>query len=270
MKTGIKRRAALVLVAVLASACTGGAGDAELAKATGPPKVDLEAVARHAEQFDTQIPIRLAGSQEEEIASAYLLAHLQQAGYLVRLDAVPVRDLVNSTNVVAPPPSGADPTVVVAVAYDTARDGSSDGAVLGLWLELARALNVQMPEHTVLFVALGANRTNVVGAPLGERRLARFLADEGWEPSIIQISAELQQTALGGPAAAAIEALLPKGVKGHGLDSRCSFVLFGSGGDPGEGDCDPLGESGLDHTFVAGPTDVLGPVMLRYLSEAPS
>jgi hypothetical protein len=265
MKPGIRRRAALVLVAVLASACTGGAGDAELAKATGPPKVDLEAVVRHAEQFDTQIPIRLAGSQEEEIASSYLLAHMQQAGYLVRLDGVPVKDLVNSTNVIAPPPSGADPTTVVAVAYDTTREDPSDGALLGLWLELARALNVKDPDHTVEFVALGANHADVEGAPLGAGRLARFLVDEELDPSVI----EIYSTKLGPRT----ERAHLSAISGFGPEIEQILTFAGPAARPtgvGPPGPDPLRDAGLDHTFVGGDAEAIGVALLRYLSEAPS
>ena len=260
-----RRRAVLILVALLAalaSACTEGAGDAELAEATGPPKVDLDAVARHAEQFDTEVPVRVAGSQEEEIASAYLLGHMQQAGYLVRLDGVPVKDLVRSTNVIAPPPSGEDPTTVVAVAYDTGKDESEGAAALGLWLELARALNVKDPDHTVEFVALGANNADVEGGHLGERRLARFLDDEGLTPSVIQIDSADVSEREGRVHLSAVSGFGPE------IDTILSFAgpaARPSGvAPPGP---DPLNDAGLSHTFVGGDAEALGVVLLRFLSE---
>jgi hypothetical protein len=238
------------------SACDSNSTDAELAKPSGPPTVDLDAVATHAEQFDSEIPVRTAGSQQEEIATSYLLAHMQQAGYLVRLDGVPVKDLVRSTNVVAPPPSGAEPDVAVIVSYDTGPEGGGDAAALGLWLELARALNVKDPDHKVEFVALGADHAPVEGAPLGQRRLARFLADEELEPSIVHIFATGNTGMSGyGPDIEGILAAGPPAARPSGA--------------PPAG-ADPLTDAGLDHTFVSGTADQVGPALLRYLSQARS
>jgi hypothetical protein len=241
---------------ILFPACDASSGDAELATPSGPPTVDLDAVARHAEQFENEIPIRTAGSPEEEIATSYLLAHMQQAGYLVRLDGVPVKDLVRSTNVVAPPPSGADPETAVIVAYDTGPDGAGDATVLGLWLELARALNVKDPDHTVEFVALGADHAAVEGAPLGQRRLARFLTDEDLDPQIVHIY-ETGNTAISG-FGPDIEAIL----------EEAGPAARPSGSPPA--DPDPLSDAGFDHTFVTGTVDQVGPALLKFLSQARS
>jgi hypothetical protein len=213
----------------------------------------VAAVEKHAEQFDTKLPSRPAGSQQEAVATSYLLGHLQEAGYLVRLDGVPVKDLVRSTNVIASPPSGKNPTIAVLVSYDTAPDGPSDGEVLGLWLELARALNVKDPGHSVEFVALGANHLDAPGAPLGERRLATLYKELGIKPDIIQI-----------PMAADTA---PSG-NGPLIDEILSFVgpAARPTGTPPSGP-DPLEEAGFGHTFVWGAADKLGPALLRYLSQ---
>lgn len=121
------------------------------------------------------------------MAGSYILGHLQLAGFAPFLDAVPVRDQVRSTNVVAPPPSGDPPDVVVAVAYDTGIGSEVSGQRIGLFLEMARALNVAEPSHQVAFVAMGAESVE----HRGSRRLARYLLDQGWEPAVYTIGDEL-------------------------------------------------------------------------------
>jgi hypothetical protein len=123
--------------------------------------VQADVVDDHAAQFDDSLDDRLAGSQQEFAAATYILGHLQTAGYVPLLDPVPVQDLVRSTNVVAEPPSGERPQVVVTVAYDTRPESRPAGAALGLWLELARSLYARDREHAVEFVALGAERTRL-------------------------------------------------------------------------------------------------------------
>lgn len=146
-------------------------------------------VERHGSQFDVEVPERRPGSQQEAAAGSYILGHLQLAGYTPYLDGVPVKDQVRSTNVVALPPSGVAPEVVVAVAYDTGVGGQPGGYYVGLFLELARALNVSAPEHRVAFVAMGAESDE----HRGSRRLARYLLDEGWDPSVYSIGDELPE-----------------------------------------------------------------------------
>jgi hypothetical protein len=219
----------------------------------------MSAVAAHAAQFDDKLPSRPAGSQEEEIASSYLLAHMQTAGYLVRLDGVPVKDQVRSTNVLGAPPDGRPPTIVLAVAYDTPPGGGSDGALLGLWLELARALNVKDPGHSVEFAALGADHAELPGAPLGERRLAQLLSDQQLTPEIVQIVSTDGPVSAAGPLAEEILKLVPRGVTAGNVPGVCS-----------EAACDPLRAAGLAHTYVSGPPGVLAPILLRYLAHAHS
>jgi hypothetical protein len=153
----------------------------------GPPRIQSDVVARHAEQFDKDIGARPAGSQEEFAAAAYITGHLQQAGYAVRLDAVPVADTVKSTNVIALAPSG-NARYLVTVAYDTEPDSKAGyGNGLGAWLELARALKALDPDHDVSFVAVGAERTPINGGALGSRRLTQFLLDEDQHPTVINL-----------------------------------------------------------------------------------
>lgn len=256
---GSRAVAALLCFAAFVGGCSSDGEDAQLAKPSGPSRVDLAAVQKHATQFDTKLPLRPAGSQEEEIATSYLLAHMQQAGYLVRLDGVPVQDQVRSTNVVAPPPSGELPTEALVVAYDTPPEGPSNGETLGLWLELARALNVKDPQHTVEFVALGADHAELPGAPLGQRRLARFFTDEGLKPSIVMIEPG-EEVSLAGPAAPVLAALFPKGTRPDALKTDC----------PESGCEGPLEASGFVVSTMSGPAPVIGSILLRYLSEAHS
>ena len=257
-------RSPLLICLLLLGGCASGAGDAELATATGPPSIDFEAVEEHAEQFDTEVPVRLAGTQEEGVASAYLLGHMQQAGYLVRLDGVPVKDLVRSTNVVAPPPSGEDATAALVVGYDTGTDGSGAGP-LGLWLELARALNVAEPDHTVMFVALGANHPDAGGIPLGEKRLVRFLEEEELEPTVLQLeNAARDGTLVEGPLADQLASVIPGEVEVAEGPRSCGLQLDHGPPPP---DCNLLHDAGFEHTSVTGLSSKIGGALLRYLSE---
>ena len=173
---------------VLAACSTIPEGQRSTRDPKGPPAIDGSTVERHASQLDEEQPERPAGSQEELAASAYLVAHLADAGYVTRLDAVPVKDLVRSTNAVGLPPSGADPSALVTVGYDTAPGAGPAGAAVGFWLELARALRVVDPDHSIGFVGLGAENTPIEGGHLGSRRLVNLLRERGDTPEILVIN----------------------------------------------------------------------------------
>ncbi|MEA2447131.1 MAG: hypothetical protein QOK47_768, partial [Actinomycetota bacterium] len=198
------KRALLIVLLVAGSCAPGSDRPAPTPSEAGPPDIQFDVVARHAEQFNIDIGSRPAGSQEEFATATYITGHLQQAGYTARLDAVPVADTVKSTNVIALAPSGS-PEVVVAIPYDTEPGSGADyGTGLGLFLELARALHVRDPDHSVAFVALGAERTDVNGGSLGSRRLAQFLVDEELDPMVVSIlevapSSPPSLTVLGAP-----------------------------------------------------------------------
>lgn len=177
-----------IVVALSLGACTGAGSATPVSSASGRPEVDKRAIAEHAAQFDEKLPSRPPGSQQEFAAAAYILAHLQQAGYVARLDSVPFDNDVNSTNVVALPPSGGAPTVAVVVPYGTGPGFPSNGAAIGLFLELARALNVAFPRHSIEFVALGAEHTSLHEGALGSRRLAKVLLDEHQEPLVVYLA----------------------------------------------------------------------------------
>ncbi len=170
------RKATALLFLALVS-CTGGGTPRPTASPSGPPTIQPDVIARHAEQFDEDLPERRAGSQQEFAAATYITAHLQQAGYVVEFDSVPVADTVRSTNVVALPPSTEDPDVLVVTAYD---DGSDAGSI-GAFLEVARALRVAIPDHSIEFAALGAEGIDL----LGSRRMIKLLQDRDLSPSVI-------------------------------------------------------------------------------------
>ena len=177
-----------ILVLLLALVACSSQGDVRpLSSPTGPPEIEEAAVRLHGDQFDDDLPDRPAGSQQEFAAASYITAHLQSAGYLVELDAVPVEDTIRSSNVVALPPNGEPPEVVVAVGYDTTDEVRDIGDGIGIFLELARALRVAEPDHSVQFVALGAEHTTVNGGSLGSRRLIRLLREAEIDPEIVQI-----------------------------------------------------------------------------------
>lgn len=175
---------AAIVVALLGSCATQNIPSAESSPPEGPPLVQFDLVERHGDQFDDEVPERLPGSQEETAAASYILGHLQLAGYAPYLDGVPVRDQVRSTNVIALPPSGEEPLVLVAIPYDNQPGEGVDGRYLGLFLELARALNAAGLDHRVAFVAMGAESAE----HRGTRRLAQYLIDEGWTPAAYSIA----------------------------------------------------------------------------------
>ena len=189
-------RARLLAVSLLLlPACIGGGADAPRPEFTpeGPPQVQSEVIERHAEQFEQDLATRPAGSQQEFAAATYLTAHLQQGGYVVRLEDVPVANTVRSSNVIGLPPSGADPRIVVTVSYDTPSDRPDrDAGDIGAFLEVARALRVTQADHDVEFVALGAQSEDMLGA----RRLAQLLIEAEVEPQIVHLASTDEEAGL--------------------------------------------------------------------------
>jgi hypothetical protein len=230
----------------------------------GPPEVERAAVQRHARQFSEELSGRRAGSQQEEIAATYILGHLQQAGYVARLDAVPVANLVRSTNVIAVPPSGEEPSVLVAVAYDSARGRPGEGLAIAVFLEVARALRVAEGRHSVGFVALGAERTGVSGAHLGVRRLAEFLQEENQDPFVVLID-DLSSAApfhAEGPGAGAFSSY--EGDTSAKVTSPRKTLPAGS---QSRAALDILTDAGLEAAIVGGGSEVVGGVLLSFLSK---
>lgn len=260
----------ILLVAALSesAACTSSSSSgAPHARASGPPRIQPAIVARHAEQFDTELARRPAGSQQEEAAASYILAHLQQAGYAPRLEAVPVANTVNSTDVIAPPPSGKQPSTVVAVPYDTApNDPQPGGDGMGLFLELARALDVARPDHAVELVALGAEHARAGGGYSGSRRLVELLSNEAITPLVITIEA------LGGKGSGRFGAFGPDA--GPLVDAARSLhvpVIPLPPPDPALGrDLSARGrvyaDAGLRHVAVTGGVQPVGRVLLEVLA----
>lgn len=178
-----------MIVVVSLVACTSEQGTVPVVKASGEPTVDTSAVMGHAGALQESVPERAAGSQEEQAASTYLLGHLQTAGYIVRLDPVPVENLVDSTNVMTRFDEGID--FLVVTPYDTTPARRSPNMAVGLLLELARAANVAGLDR-VGFVGLGAEFYRAgdtgEGERLGSRRLAQVLLDEEHSPSVIYLN----------------------------------------------------------------------------------
>jgi hypothetical protein len=245
------------LVAVALVACTTEGPQRPEVEPTGPPAVQISDVEGHAAQFDEDLPERRAGTQNEGAASVYLLGHLQQAGYVVRLDSVPLRNLVRSTNVVAVPPSAGDPAVVVVAPYDTGENPEPTGASLGLFLELARALRVAVPDHSVEFAALGAEHAEESAGQLGSRRLIQELLDEDLDPLVIELLPLGGRSGFlaGGPAAPAITDAA------EGLDVEISATPLTT-----MPDARIWGRAGLDFAVVGGAPEDVGRVLLQYLS----
>lgn len=251
------RRLSLVALLLAAACSTIPEGQRATKPASGPPTIRQSVVQEHARQFDVEEPERPAGSQEELAASVYVVAHLTEAGYVSRLDAVPVQDLVRSTNVVALPPSGDEPRAIVVVAYDTSPDSPPSGAAIAVWLEVARALRAIDPDHSIEFVALGAEHATVEGGHLGSRRLARQLADEGESPEVFVVGDVGDTTDpelfAAGPGAAALERI-------------AAPLGFETGDAPVTGAAAVFTEAGFETTVIAGAPEGVGPVLLEHLA----
>lgn len=244
---------ALAVVA-LASSCGGPTSQPSEVDPSGPPEVRPDVVARHAEQFDGELEDREAGSQEEQGASQYVLGHLQRAGYFVRLDAVPVANLVESTNLVALPPSGEDPHTYVVVAYDTFGPTTPSGEALGTFLELARALYAADPDHRVAFAALGAEASE---DHLGSRRLAQQLREDGTDVRVISIVP-------GEGEAGASGALVDEFEQAASSES----VTLGGAPDQSIYELDVFARAGFDSLVVTGRSVDLGSVLLAFLQDS--
>ena len=244
-----------MLCGFLVTACSGEQVPFERPEVDGPAEVRLDVVMDHAEQFASDVPDRPAGSGEEQAAAAYILGTLQQNGYFARLDAVPVEDLFRSTNVVAQPAGGAEPEVMVVVPYGTGPGAPEEEYALGLFLELARALNVTAPGHKVHFVALGAEFTDVEGGHLGSRRLARFVLDEEQDPFVV----ELGELTTGG------------GFQAEGDREDELNVAAGGGSDTSSGallrSVDVFKAAGFERVLVSGGLDDVGPALLEFLAD---
>jgi len=263
MRAGPGKMTLLVLVVLAAAACTTGSDDPSPAPAPeGPAEVRLDAVTNHAAQFDEELDERPAGSQQEFAAASYLTGHLQRFGYEVRLDSVPFKDLVRSTNVVALPPGGGNPAAVVTIAYDTTPSAPALGRDLGLFLELARALRVLEPAHNVQFVALGAELTDIGGGNLGSRALAGELRNAEADPAVIAI-----MTVPGGGFGA-------QGSAGDELD-RVAAELGLSLSRPQSVPILPVhlraaenfAEARVPHTIAAGGVEEVAGVLLEHLAR---
>jgi hypothetical protein len=255
--------AALVLAAMMSACESAEAPETQAAPAKGPPEIVLDTVEQHARQFDDDLPVRKAGSQQEFAAATYLTGHLQQAGYTVRLESVPVGDLVRSTNVVALPPSGDDPAAVVVVPYDTVPNLPPQGEDLGLFLELARALRVEEPAHPFEFVALGAEFTDKDGGRLGTRRLVRLLVDAELRPPVVSIAVSPESGF---------------GATGSDVASQLNEIASDLGIERSRPTADPafpklldsarvLAAANLDHAVASGNAEELGVVLLSWLGD---
>lgn len=242
----------LVLAACGSDSAPGAAPEPQ-----GPPAVQTGVVDDHAAQFDDALADRPAGSQREFAASTYILGHLQTAGYAPLLDPVPVEDTVRSTNVVAQPPFGGEPQVVVTVAYDTRPEQDDGGESIGVWLELARALYARDREHAVEFVALGAEQTRLNGGNLGSRRLVEFLRGDELSPLVIS----LEDVSRGSSP------LLVRGDDADALVAIADRLKIDSGPLVSAGAAEAVFErAGMRQASVEGGADSVARVILEFLA----
>jgi hypothetical protein len=251
----------VTLVAVAGAACMGAPEPTVDVAPRGPARIQPAAVARHAREFDEDLAQRPAGSQDEAAAATYILGHLQRAGYVVRLVAVPVADLVSSLDLVALPPADEEPETVVAVGYDSVLPGgTAEGESIGLFLELARALRAAEPRHTVELVALGAEHARLGGGFLGSRRLVRLLQEAGANPLVVTI----ESTRPGRVAVIGAVDELAAAARAAGV--RTVAVGESEAGETASERHRIFALEGLQHAGLSGPPADLGPLLLEFLS----
>ena len=250
----------LAAAAVASTSCRASPGEAELSVAQGPGRVRLDAVRAHSAQFDEDDPGRAAGSQGEGIAATYILGHLQRAGYEVYLQPVPVSNLVSSTNVVALPSGGPEVRAVVVVPYDTAPGARDTSPALGLFLEVARALEARDEGGEVEFAALGAERAEVSGGRLGSRRLAQFMRDRDQHPVVVS----LEDIALGRGRRAAVARGAARGQLVRVARARGAPLRAEASTTP---TIEVFQAAGFRSVALSGPASIAGEVLLEYLAE---
>lgn len=258
---GVNTRALLACLAVVAlGACSSSdsTGDPR-PEPSGPPTVEASVIDDHAAQFTDEVPRRPAGTQQEQIAATYILGHLQQAGYPVRLDAVPVGDLVHSTNIIAVPPRGDQPRYLIAVPYDTPPDEALDAHAIGVFLEVARALAVGGLDHAVEFVALGAEFTKQGDGSRGSRALVERLTEDGVAPEMIYLSPNLIDDGAGdgfyaeGPLADQLEEVTTIDKQIADPTVRSSLKLYEN--------------AGLEATLVGGAPEAVAQGLIEFLAD---
>jgi hypothetical protein len=250
----VNLRAVSWLLLLLTACVESGETPPPTVQSPGSPRISAEAVQKHAKQFEEDLPTRPPGSQQEFAAATYITGHLQQAGYVVRLDSVPVANAVRSTNVVALPSSGDDPETIVTVSYDTPKGKRDiDGSEIGAFLELARALAASDKQHAVEFIALGAQSESALGA----KRLARLLLDGETDPQIVSILQPISnQFTAGGEFADELNLIgCPKCVSPFDLADAADSVI-------------PLQQAGLSVTFVEGVGVRVARTLLTWLQES--
>ena len=254
MTSTLARGAALVLVAT--SACSSGDVRPSPIEPSGPPRVDVAVVNRHARQFDSELTDRPAGSQQEQAASQYVLGHLQRAGYPVRLEGVPVGNLVRSTNLMGQPPAGNESTTIVVCAYDGRPTQENWGQTIGTFLELSRALYSLDRDHAVEFAALGAERTE---SHLGSRLLAQQLTDQGRNPFIVTLAGLTSGAPISAVGTRSAEAVAT--ARDLGIDVASDLDVADLVG------VDVFDRAGFDHLVITGSPASVGAVLLELLGD---
>ncbi|HEV2757094.1 MAG TPA: M28 family peptidase [Actinomycetota bacterium] len=253
------RTVALALLLLGAACSTLPEGQRSDAPVTGPPEIEPATIERHAAQFDEEEPVREPGSQQELAASAYIVAHVTDAGYVFRLDAVPVRDLVRSTNVVALPPGGEEAGTIVVAGYDSTETSEPNGHAIGVWLEVARALRVVDRAHGVQFVALGAEETQTGDGRLGSRRLAQQLSDDGRSPAIVVIG-----NVEAGGERVEVSGAAEEAIRGEAASAGVPVRVVATG--EGSGTAGVFTAAGFDTTLVEGGAEAVARVLLAHLA----
>jgi len=257
MLWSVKTAATLIVVSILALGCSPAPSPKSTSsEAPGPPNARPDVIERHATQFADELPERPPGGNEEQVAASYILGFLQQARYPGRLDGVPVADLIRSTNVIGTPPTGATPEYLVAVPYGTPPNEALDASSIGVFLEVARALTVRKPDHSVEFVALGAEFAEQEAGTLGSRAMASLLLDESLEPQIIYLSPELSGDSFyaKGPLASEFE---PASSEGTALLPEVALAAAAA-----------YRTEGFEVTVIDGDPDEVAATLLEFLSQS--
>jgi aminopeptidase YwaD len=153
------------------------AGSSAVARET-PSELEPARMQEHVRVLAQDIGVRLAGTEGERRAAAYIAGQFRHYGLVVEEQRFSAGDR-GSSNVVGTRP-GHDPnygTIYIGAHYDTvagapgANDNASGTAVM---LELARVFATETMSPTLQFIAFGAEEGGLIGSRIFVSRLDFF------------------------------------------------------------------------------------------------
>lgn len=215
-----KVRAFAVLLA-FAVACSSPVAERRATDAPSPAPTrdpgifESDGAMEHVRALSVEIGYRLAGTEGDAEAAAYITQRLEALGWRVERRPFPLPQGGESWNVVALPPRFDDrePYLLIGGHYDSLNGpGANDNASgIGVLLELARVLDERPANIPVVFVAFGAEERQ----PTPDRPQPHHVGSRHY---ISQMSAD---------ARANLVAMMNIDMVGHGDTIQCGRMSTG-------------------------------------------